>query len=279
LIGDQNQLPAVTVQSDANTLINDLVLNDIGIFDMKISLFERMYNTAVRNGWTNAYGMLSEQFRMDEKIMQLINHYYHNGLRCAVSERNDLEFIYPAGDDSKISQLLKSNRLIFIETPLSKTGKNNEREAGIVSQLVGKIKQIGLTDENGVFNPGVITPWRAQIATIKQKLEEIGITGVPVDTVERFQGSENKVIIYSTAVSSHFQLERSGSIGVAKSEESEVEVDRKLNVVLSRAQEQIIILGSVSVLKTSLHYKKVLETIINNGRFVPAHEREEIFGT
>ncbi|MBK7265412.1 MAG: hypothetical protein IPI12_03545 [Ignavibacteriales bacterium] len=65
-----------------------------------------------------------------------------------------------------------------------------------------------------------------------------------------FRG-ENRVIIYSTSVSNHFQLERLGSIGINRSTEAEVEVDRKLNVVPSRAQEQIIILDSVSVLRTS----------------------------
>lgn len=279
LIGDQNQLPAVTVQSDVNTLINDPLLNEIGIFDMKVSLFERMFNTAVRNGWTNAYGTLIEQFRMDEKIMQLINHYYHDGLRCALSERQNPDSIYSGGDESGISELLRSNRLVFIETPLSKSGKNNENEADIVALIVEKIKVCGLSEKNGSLNLGIITPWRAQIATIKQKLEEMGITGIPVDTVERFQGSENKVIIYSTSVSNHYQLERLGSIGINRSTDGEVEVDRKLNVVLSRAQEQIIILGSVSVLRTSLHYKKVLETIIRSGRFVSAQERVKIFGT
>ncbi|MBP7543409.1 MAG: hypothetical protein KA747_07370, partial [Ignavibacteriaceae bacterium] len=72
---------------------------------------------------------------------------------------------------------------------------------------------------------------------------------------------------------------RLGSIGNNRSTDAEVEVDRKLNVVLSRAQEQIIILGSVSVLRTSQHYKKVLETIIRGGRFVAASERVNIFGT
>ncbi|MBK8661317.1 MAG: hypothetical protein IPN18_05740 [Ignavibacteriales bacterium] len=148
-----------------------------------------------------------------------------------------------------------------------------------MAQIVEKIKINGLSEKNGSLNLGIITPWRAQIATIKQKLEEIGITGVPVDTVERFQGSENRVIIYSTSVSNHFQLERLGSIGINRSTEAEVEVDRKLNVVLSRAQEQIIILGSVSVLRTSQHYKKVLETILRGGRFVAASERVNIFGT
>ena len=102
---------------------------------------------------------------------------------------------------------------------------------------------------------------------------------IPVDTVERFQGSENRVIIYSTAVSSQYHLERVGSIGVNRSQDAEVEVDRKLNVVLSRAQEQIIILGSVPILRISQHYRKLIEMIRQDGLYIPTPERKQIFGT
>ncbi|MCA0388756.1 MAG: DNA2/NAM7 family helicase [Bacteroidetes bacterium] len=279
LIGDQNQLPAVTVQGDANTLITDSDLNGAGIRDMKVSLFERMFYTAVAKGWTHAYGTLKEQFRMHEVIMDLINHYYHGNLQCALSGRESLDSIYPNPDDSALSKILTGNRLIFIETQYSKTGKMNESEAEIVSMIAGKIREISGLPKDELPDIGIITPWRAQIAAINQRLEMKGITGLPVDTVERFQGSENKIIIYSTSVSNTSQLERLGSFGKNKSVENEVEVDRKLNVVLSRAQEQLIVLGSVSVLRTSLHYRKLIETIREKGRFVSTTERKKLFGT
>lgn len=279
LIGDQNQLPAVTVQGDANTVITDSDLNGAGIMDMKVSLFERMFYTAVAKGWTHAYGTLKEQFRMHEVIMDLINHYYHGNLKCALQGRDSLTSVYPNPDGSSLSDILTGNRLIFIETQYSKTGKMNESESEIVSKIVGKIREISALPNNELPNIGIITPWRAQIAAINQRLETEGITGLPVDTVERFQGSENKIIIYSTSVSNTSQLERLGSFGKNKSVDNEVEVDRKLNVVLSRAQEQLIILGSVSVLRTSIHYRKLIETIREKGRFISTTERKKIFGT
>lgn len=279
LIGDQNQLPAVTVQGDLNTRSDDDELNKIGIRDMKVSLFERMFNNAVEKGWTHAYGTLREQFRMHNDIMGLINHFYHGNLKCALAQNPEQNSLFPFGDNSKLSEILINNRLIFIETQFSKTGKMNESEAEIVSKIVVKIREISSENRDEMPDIGIITPWRAQIAAIKQKLETEGITELPVDTVERFQGSENKIIIYSTSVTNTFQLERLGSFGNNRSVEHEVEVDRKLNVVLSRAQEQLIILGSISVLKSSIHYRKLIETIKEKGRFISTNERKSIFGT
>jgi len=276
LIGDQNQLPAVTVQSNGNTEVQDQDLKNQGLTDMKVSLFERLFNRAVERGWTHAYGTLTEQFRMDESIMQMINHYYHGRLRRAARDPRPLAELYPAGTGPVIEEVLLKSRLIFIETHLSKTGKKNEDEATIASMLVKTMRESGLTSPHDI---GVITPWRAQIAAIRQKLEEIDAIDVPVDTVERFQGSENRVIIYSTAVSSQFQLERLGSIGMNRSSEAEVEVDRKLNVVISRAQEQIIVLGSVPVLKISPHYRRLIETIREKGLYINTADRKRIFGT
>ncbi len=275
LIGDQNQLPAVTVQSESTTTIKIPELNELGFSDMKMSLFERMFNRAVAMGWKHAYGTLREQFRMDRSIMDLINSYYHGRLSCADSLKMPLELLYPVQSDSPLHRLLTSSRLIFIETPLVKTGKLNEDEANSVSILVQAMISSGAT----VDDIGIITPWRAQIAAINQQLEAAGITGIPVDTVERFQGSENRVIIYSTSVSTSYHVQKLSSIGSNKDEENVVEVDRKLNVVISRAKEQFIVLGSLPVLKTSLHYKRLAETIMERGVYITSRERHTIFGT
>ena len=47
---------------------------------------------------------------------------------------------------------------------------------------------------------GVITPYRSQIALIRKEIQALGISAlneISVDTVERYQGSERDVIIYS----------------------------------------------------------------------------------
>lgn len=62
-----------------------------------------------------------------------------------------------------------------------------------------------------------------------------------IDTVERLQGSEREIVIYGFTVSSFGQLEF-----LKESQYVEADgtiVDRKLNVALSRAREQLIVIG------------------------------------
>lgn len=276
LIGDQNQLPAVTVQSGPGTEVKNDELKALGITDLKGSLFERLFKNAVEKGWNDAYGTLTEQFRMDSDILKLINHYYHGRLNNATRGRRSLSELYTEKIDSPLWEVLANNRVIFIETVLSDSGKKNEREAENVQTLVEIIRKSGLNKSEDI---GVITPWRAQIAAIRQKLEEIGAEDLVVDTVERFQGSENNIIIYSTAASKAYEVDKMGSIGVNKSTLGDMEVDRKLNVVLSRAREQIIILGTPAVLKYSNHYRNLLEMVRNDGLFISTQDRIKLFGT
>jgi len=91
---------------------------------------------------------------------------------------------------------------------------------------------------------GVITPFRAQAACIYRHLPE-ELQGVTVDTVERYQGGERDVIIVSFAVHTAAQMPAI----VAPSWDGMV--DRKLNVMLTRARQQLILLGDPNVLLNS----------------------------
>ena len=106
------------------------------------------------------------------------------------------------------------------------------------------------------FNPnetvGVITPFRAQIANIRNHLDN-KLQDITIDTVERFQGSERKIIIVSFAVKSTTQL---GAIQSLNDEG----VDRKLNVAITRAKDHLILIGSEDVLIRT-KFKKLIDFI------------------
>jgi len=85
----------------------------------------------------------------------------------------------------------------------------------------------------------VVTPFRRHRALLKETLKDFLGEGLVVDTVERLQGGERKVIIYSAAVSSPSAL--------MDLQEFILDVTRT-NVAFSRAKEKLIVVVSQSVL-------------------------------
>lgn len=107
---------------------------------------------------------------------------------------------------------------------------------------------------------GVITPYRSQIALIKKEIESLNVSGLKnilVDTVERFQGSERDVIIYSFCLNHPYQLRLLSNL----TEEDGVSIDRKLNVALTRARKQLLLTGVPELLNLNPIYRKLIEFV------------------
>ncbi|MDR0414885.1 MAG: hypothetical protein LBH84_05665, partial [Prevotellaceae bacterium] len=71
------------------------------------------------------------------------------------------------------------------------------------------------------------------------------------------QGSQRDIIIYSFCVKSDWQLAALPNI----LEENGNFIDRKLNVVLTRAKKQLHIIGNEDLLKKNAIYSKLIEHI------------------
>ena len=145
----------------------------------------------------------------------------------------------PGLDGCEFARLL-TRRMAFIPSEAEPTGqpaKINRTEASIVARLATALyrQYTGTTGFDVATTLGIITPYRSQIALIKRELAATGIAqlkDVIVDTVERFQGSERDVIIYSFCVNRTSQLRFLANL----TEENGVLIDRKLNVALTRAR-------------------------------------------
>ena len=123
--------------------------------------------------------------------------------------------------------------------------------------MVARIYEDCRIDFDEARTLGIITPYRSQIALIKKEIAALGIPAlnrIMVDTVERFQGSERDVIIYSCCINSYFQLKFVSNL----TEEDGTLIDRKLNVALTRARKQMFVTGVPKYLKSNPLYESLL---------------------
>lgn len=252
LIGDHFQLPAVSTQNISNT--SSVLQDKLSLKSLKQSLFERLFHICQKNNYYEAFDMLPEHYRMHSEIAELINYFYDNKLK-ANNTRQFQDFTYYKNipDQSSIITLLANSRCIFCNTIENKTVRYNHEEAEKIYKIISEIHSI-LKDEFNESSIGVICSWRMQVNTIKQKINCLEYSNlITIDTVERFQGSERDIIIYSTALADAMLLKKMQSLT------DDLKVDRKLNVAISRAKEQFILLGNKEVLSNSVHYKNVIE--------------------
>ncbi|MDR2057247.1 MAG: AAA family ATPase [Dysgonamonadaceae bacterium] len=253
LIGDHKQLPAIVLQTKEESRVNEPSLHAIGLTDLSNSLFERLFRKYSEAGITQAYDFLFRQGRMHPEISAFPSqHFYEGRLECA-GLPHQLETNYPF------------KRLRFYPVkPYEKdiSNKSNSREATQVVAICKEIYEYYLSNGE-TFHPqclGIITPYRNQIALIRKYLQETSIDAfseITVDTVERFQGSQQDIIIYSFCVKNDWQLAALPN----KVEENGNIIDRKLNVVLTRARKQLHIIGNEELLRKNVIYRKLIEHI------------------
>ena len=255
LIGDHKQLPAVVQQNAEQAAIYDESLLSIGLSNLKDSLFERLYRNCTAACSSSAihrsYDMLCRQGRMHPEVALFANRAFYGGRLIPVGLPHQIE------DSDTIC------RLAFYPSVPEKAGasaKINYSEARIVADLAVRIYEHHQSDFDESRTLGIITPYRSQIALIKKEIESVGIPAlnrILVDTVERFQGSERDVIIYSFCVNYPYQLKFLSNL----TEEEGVLIDRKLNVALTRARKQMFITGVPELLERNPLYKSLLKLI------------------
>jgi DNA replication ATP-dependent helicase Dna2 len=254
LIGDPKQLPAVVVQPPEDSALEDPELEGLELRDRREAYFERLLRLARLRGWADTHtGMLRHQGRMHPAVAEWPNRRYYGGRLLAVGvahqRREGPVHPLPAGDRDALLDALCRHRVLWIDStpvPEDRSYRVNSGEARTVADVLERwIHILGLPPEE----TGVITPYRQQIQTIRAELDRRlpeQASRVLVDTVERFQGSQRKAILYSFSVNDPMQLHTlTSSLYEADGQPA---VDRKLNVALTRAREQVVLIGNRRVL-------------------------------
>lgn len=257
LIGDHSQLPAVVGLPLREREIKAASLNELGYQDAGISLFERLFLQARKQGWTYALGMLSAQGRMHEEIMEFPNVHFYEG-KLVTIQPLQLDTLHDPDLNHPLAKRLAHRRVAFIPAPPATEGiltKTSMPEAEIIRDIIGYFLQLydltGRTWHEHTL--GVITPFRAQIALIRKTLLDAGIDPgkVTIDTVERYQGSARDIILISWSIHNSSEL--------AMVVSSTQGIDRKLNVALTRARERLISVGHPPAFEGNKLYRSYIE--------------------
>ena len=267
LIGDHRQLPAVVAQEPAASAVAapvaELLRTELGLSNLRNSYFERLFKLAeVR--WPHAHGTLATHYRMHADLVVLVNDDFYQGqLRCPLPWQHQplSRPAWPAPADAFLERV-RDERLIFVPTrrqPEDASMKESAQEAELAARAAAYVTQ----GYGAAFDPettlGIIASYRNQAARIRARLAQLAqelalpqLLRISVDTVERYQGSQREVIIVSFCCHHEHQLE------LMVSPDETGQVDRKLNVALTRARQQLILLGNEEILRRAPHHAALL---------------------
>ncbi|KVU25144.1 DNA helicase [Burkholderia ubonensis] len=200
---------------------------------------------------------LTEQRRMDPAIAEVVSHAFYDGkLRTAARRAHAAET-----EDSPVVQLgaLPSSPIVVVNFPhVSSTGRAAEMERGRprwhnpseVDSVTNVLKHLRARDIAKPPTLAILSPYKAQVDKIQERLssrksgdlqhlahfKSVRSDGAFVGTVDSFQGSEADVVILSLV-----RNNPRNALGFLRDR-------RRMNVALSRAKAQLIIVGSLDFL-------------------------------
>ena len=279
LVGDHKQLPAVVQQQGSLEMEgSDKRLDSIHLSSCSNSLFERLILTERAAGRTDFIGTLHKQGRMHPDIADFANRkfYAKEQLECVpLAHQLETELAYNEESEDALDNMLKAHRMIFIPSmpckQLNISEKVNTDEARIIADLLRRLYRQMSKNFDPQKSVGVIVPYRNQIAMIRKEIERLEIPaleGISIDTVERYQGSQRDVILYSFTIQSRYQLD---FLTANTFYEEGQPIDRKLNVAITRARKQLILTGNESTLRQNQLFAELIDYIKEKDGYVRFH--------
>ena len=120
---------------------------------------------------------------------------------------------------------------------------DSPEEADAIVAEIGRLLGSPWTDEHGTQPLGqqhvlVVTPYNAQVVTLRRRLDAVGLTGVRAGTVDKFQGQQAPVVFISMVASSIDDVPRGISFLLNRN---------RLNVAVSRAKYAAVIVRSAAL--------------------------------
>ncbi|WP_143961854.1 AAA domain-containing protein [Litoribacter populi] len=249
MAGDHCQLPPTVKSYEA------------GEAGLKITLFEK---TIQRQ--PEVATMLTLQYRMPNLIMGFSNQEFYQGR--LIAENSIAERTLDDGEPA----------MLFIDTAGSGFGEQIEKDSlskfnsdeahFVLSQLEKTIERVKAEKVNHhQWTIGIISPYRAQVAKLKELLDEESFpylnavkNAITVDSIDGFQGQERDIIFIS--------LVRSN----ADAEIGFLSDTRRMNVALTRAKRKLVVIGDSSTIGNHPFYQKFLNYAEQNNIYRSIYE-------
>ena len=248
LVGDHLQLPPLYSEAHKAALARKLGINDkhIELEEVLRSDFARAFNSEYGKQTSST---LLTQYRMAPPIGNLVSHTFYEG------KLNNGDRVIP--DIYKNAPTAFFCAVTWLDTSSLGEHANHQRDRGVsiynrceAEQVIDLLKQISesgqfLTDFSKLKNEedaliGVVCMYAEQKRLIRQKFnQEIWSEGfkslVKIDTVDSYQGKENRMIILS--------LTRSDK----KKSPGFLRTPNRINVAMSRAMDRLLIIGNAEM--------------------------------
>ena len=240
---------------------------------MEFQLYKRDSN---RNYNEKFVVQLTKNYRSHPALIKIPNQlFYSNSLQACASDA----IISTSG---KITQKLCDLNLLPKQgfpivfhsvhgkhyCPKDSTSLLNPDEVKVVLKYVSKILECKHVTKSDI---GIVTPYKQQEKLIRKRLVVRGLTsnntsiksrngkaksGIEIGSVEKYQGNEKKVMIFST-VKSKKNSNELGFVADAK----------RFNVAITRAQCLMIIIGDERILKTDGNWNTLIQYVKSKGGF------------
>ncbi len=228
--GDHKQLPPI-ITSDK---IPD---------ELKVSIFKKLLRE-------DNCTMLDKTFRMCKSICDFVSELFYDGKLSAVVENGSGKVVCK----DKLYSFTSPVVLYNVEDDGLQV---SEREAEEIVKMIKRFLSLGVSAED----IGVLSPFRAQAAHIRRlvkhddRIQEEDYKALAVDTIDKMQGQERDIIIFSMV---------SGDLEYMNEMGEFLYNPNKLNVAFSRAKSKLIIVGNIEKLRLLdkaqfPHVRKMLE--------------------
>lgn len=231
LVGDHKQLPPIINEFDVN------IIKNTGSEKLSESLFEDLFLLAKDSDIAIT---LSKQFRMHPAISKMINKvfYLDDGVVITTDitpEERRLNYRIAKPVVWLSTERLQNNQ----QQKTTSKSFTNTCEANIILMELEHLEDSNSTNEK--IKVGVISAYSGQKSLLEKLIKPSNIRWknleIVIENVDAFQGSEVDVVIYSVVRSN-----ANKDIGFLSEQ-------RRLNVALSRAKSQVIIVGNAHFMK------------------------------